>query len=558
MANYFGLLPAQFTRKAIDFISSNYQNPTGNPIKTLTLIALSIFGVILIRGVLLFFMRQTIIVMSRHIEYDMKNEIYAHYQQLDMQFYARSNTGDLMNRISEDVGRVRMYTGPAIMYLVNIIVLVVVVLIAMLHVNLKLTLVVLAPLPLLVLLIYYVQNIINEQSEQVQQSLSTLSTSVQESFAGIRIIKSFAAEKLFFNQFNNHARNYFNQSMKLARINALFIPAIMLLVGISSITVIYYGGLLVESKQITFGNIAEFVIYLNMLMWPVGMMGWIIALIQRADASQRRINEFLYTEPAIDSNHQGKTYSEIEFVQFQDVSFGFSKKTMDLQHLNFSLQKGQTVAILGSTGSGKTTIANLISKMIEPTHGSILVNQSSVNELQTAWWRNQIGYVTQDVLLFSDTIFNNIIFGYGNAPADEVIKASKMAMIFDEVEHFKDGFNTMLGERGVNLSGGQKQRLAIARAIVRNPQIMILDDCLSALDTQTEEKLIQNLIPFLKDRITLILSHRVSSVKYADQIIIIENGGIIEQGTHETLVQLNGIYAGMLTNQQLSDNSMSS
>ncbi len=252
------------------------------------------------------------------------------------------------------------------------------------------------------------------------------------------------------------------------------------------------------------------------------------------------------------------TFSEIAFVKFQDVSFSFSKKVMDLQHLNFSLQKGQTVAILGSTGSGKTTIANLISKMIEPDQGSILVNQSPISELQTAWWRNQIGYVTQDVLLFSDTIFNNILFGNSHATTEEVMKASKMAMIYDEVEYFKEGFNTMLGERGVNLSGGQKQRLAIARAIVRNPQIMILDDCLSALDTQTEEKLIQNLIPFLKDRITLILSHRVSSVKYADQIIIIENGCIIEQGTHESLVQLNGIYAGMLTNQQLSDNSITS
>jgi len=550
-ANYFGLLPAQITRKAIDFISTGTHHNYSDSAKTLTLYALGIFGVVFLRGVLLFLMRQTIIVMSRHIEFDMKNEIYDQYQKLDMHFYSKANTGDLMNRISEDVSRVRMYTGPAIMYLVNITVMIIVVFIAMMNISPGLTLVVIFPLPILVILIYYVQKIINTKSEKVQVALSELSTNVQESFAGIRIVKSFSKEHVFAGLFYNQAKNYFNQTMQLARINALFIPAIMLLVGISSVTVIYYGGILVDKKQITYGNIAEFVIYLNMLMWPVGMLGWIITLIQRADASQRRINSFLHTEPEIKHNNTGKIPDKIKSIELKNISFSFGKnKDFVLEDINLQLSAGKVIAVVGTTGSGKTTIANLMSRLYDPTHGEVLVNDIPLKNINLEWWRRQVGFITQDVLLFSDTIANNIAFGTKEYSQESLIEAAKTAMVYDEIVHFKDGFYTMLGERGVNLSGGQKQRISIARAIMKKPQFLILDDCLSALDTGTEEQLLQNLLPYFQHSTTLILGHRISSVKHADEIIVLHQGKILERGTHLSLIQQNGFYS-KLVNEQL-------
>ncbi|HRB38724.1 MAG TPA: ABC transporter transmembrane domain-containing protein, partial [Bacteroidia bacterium] len=443
LANYFGLLPAQITRKAIDFISTGTHHNYSDSAKTLTFYALGIFGVVFLRGVLLFLMRQTIIVMSRHIEFDMKNEIYDQYQKLDMHFYAHANTGDLMNRISEDVSRVRMYTGPAIMYLVNITVMIIVVFIAMMNISPGLTLVVLFPLPLLVILIYYVQKIINTKSEKVQEALSTLSTNVQESFAGIRIVKSFSKENDFAALFHNQAKNYFTQTMQLARINALFIPAIMLLVGISSVTVIYYGGILVDEKQITYGNIAEFVIYLNMLMWPVGMLGWIITLIQRADASQRRINSFLHTEPEIQCNNTGIVPDKIKSIELNNISFSFGKNNDSaLENINLQLSTGKVIAVVGTTGSGKTTIANLMSRLYDPTQGEILVNDIPLKNINLEWWRRQVGFITQDVLLFSDTIANNIAFGIKEYNSETLTEAAKTAMVYEEIVHFKDGFNT--------------------------------------------------------------------------------------------------------------------
>ncbi len=550
LSNYFGLLPARFTREALDYITA-YKNGLGESIPVfnrISFFALTILGVVLLRGVFMFFMRQTIIVMSRHVEYDMKNEIFDQYQRLDMNFYARSNTGDLMNRISEDVSRVRMYTGPALMYIVNIAIMLVMVFVAMVRINVPLTLLVLSPLPVLVIMVYYVQNMINRKSEQVQETLSDLSTNVQETFSGVRIIKSFATENVFSNLFVKRAKEYYSKSMDLARIHALFYPAILLLVGLSSVGIIYYGGILVNEHKITYGNVAEFVIYLNMLMWPVGSLGWTITLIQRADASQRRINEFLNLQPEIVNNHKVVPENVSAPITFKNVSYEYPEKEVFALHdINFTINAGETIAIIGTTGSGKTTLANLLVRIYDATSGSVYIGADNICDLDLQNLRQRIGFITQDVLLFSDTIANNISFGspYEDAAdlRSRVEDAAKKAYVYDEIMRFKSGFETMLGERGISLSGGQKQRVSIARALIKDPDILILDDCLSAVDTYTEEVIMKNLETFLEKRTAIILGHRVSSVKYADRILVLDKGTIVEEGTHSQLIQLGGFYS---------------
>lgn len=554
LANYFGLVPARITREALDYITEHTSAAvlpalrSVDRIEVISMYALTILGVVLLRGVFMFFMRQTIIVMSRHVEYDMKNEIFDQYQRLDMNFYARSNTGDLMNRISEDVSRVRMYTGPALMYIVNIALMLIMVFVAMIRINVPLTLLVLSPLPVLVIMVYYVQNMINRKSEQVQETLSDLSTNVQETFSGVRIIKSFASENVFSNLFVKRAKDYYSKSMDLARIHALFYPAILLLVGLSSVGIIYYGGILVNEHKITYGNVAEFVIYLNMLMWPVGSLGWTITLIQRADASQRRINEFLDLKPEI-TNRQKVTSESLSLpISFKNVNYQYPEKDVfALHNINLTIHPGETIAIIGTTGSGKTTLANLLVRIHDATSGTVTIGDNNICDVDLQWLRQRIGFITQDVLLFSDSIANNISFGLPEESSADlrsrVEDAARKAYVYDEVMRFKDGFETLLGERGISLSGGQKQRVSIARALIKDPDILILDDCLSAVDTYTEEVIMKNLESFLEKRTAIILGHRISSVKYADRILVLDKGTIVEEGTHNDLIQLGGFYS---------------
>lgn len=554
ISNYFAVWPAKVVRYALDYVTESYalyKVFEGGDLSTsifkeletgvLILGALMII-MALLRGFFLFLVRQTIIVMSRKIEYDLKNEVYEQYQSLPLSFYRRNNTGDLMNRISEDVSRVRMYLGPAIMYGVNLLILFPMVIYEMLSVNVELTLYALLPLPLLSVGIYFVNNIINKRSEEIQRSLSTLSTFVQEAFSGIRVIKSFVREKDSAQTFRKESEDYKHKSLRLIFVNALFFPLIMALIGLSVILTIYIGGNQVILGQISYGNIAEFVIYVNMLTWPVTSLGWITSIIQRAAASQKRINEFLKEKSSIVSTEN--VVDDIAGnIVFQDVQFTYPDSgIVALKDINFEVKAGQSIAIIGTTGSGKSTIANLISRMYDPTDGQITVDGRDIRSFNLSSLRTQIGYVPQDIFLFSDTIANNIGFGGDDITAERIRQAAADADLLKNIESFPKGFETMLGERGITLSGGQKQRASIARAIVRNPSILILDDALSAVDTNTENTILNSLAKIMKDRTSVIISHRVSSAKLADKIIVLDDGYIIEQGTNESLLAQNGVY----------------
>lgn len=553
ISNIFGIVPAIVVREALDLVRANintYKTFDGfelqNEIYELFAWSVLLAGIIILvlavlRGVFLFFTRQTIIVMSRRVEYDLKNEIYAHYQTLPLSFYRQNNTGDLLARISEDVSRVRMYLGPAIMYGINLVTLFLLVIPYMFSVNPKLALFALIPLPILSVSIYFVNNLINRQSEQIQRSLSSLSTFVQEAFSGIRVIKAFCREEDSVRNFSEQSEDYRIKSIRLAFIHSLFFPLIVSMIGLSTILTIFIGGIEVLSGRATIGNIAEFVIYVNMLTWPVTSLGWITSIIQRAAASQKRINEFLDQKTDILSSHNLETNLE-GHLEFINVDFVYKDSGIHaLKDISFQVTPGESIAIIGTTGSGKSTIANLICRMYEPTKGSIKVDHRDIEQYQLANLRGQIGYVPQDVFLFSDTIEKNINFGNGDLSMDKVLKAAQEADLGD-IETFPDGFNTSIGERGITLSGGQKQRISIARAIAREPKILILDDCLSAVDTKTENTILNSMKRIMEGRTTVIISHRVSSAKLANRILVLDDGELIEQGTHDELLKLEGTY----------------
>lgn len=525
----------------------------------ITLIALILAGlylfVSLLKGVFLFFTRQTIIVMSRLIEFDLKNEIYDHYQRLSLAFYRRNNTGDLMNRISEDVSKVRMYLGPAIMYAINLVVLMILAVWAMVSVNLELTIYVLLPLPVLSLSVYYVSRMINERSERVQRQQSHLSTLVQEAFSGIRVMKAFNRERDSRDQFQKECNAYKVKQLDLVKVDALFMPAIILLIGLSTIITIYVGGLKAIAGEITVGNIAEFVIYVNMLTWPFASVGWVTSIVQQAAASQTRINEFLHTDPEIVPPAVAPSSIEGE-VEFDRVSFVYPNSgIVALKEVSFKIKQGETLAIIGHTGSGKSTLANLLCRNFDASSGEIRIDGKPIQHINLDSLRSQIGYVPQDVFLFSDSIGNNIAFGVDDEELKQSLieEAAKDAYVAHNIADFPKGYDTILGERGINLSGGQKQRISIARAIARKPSILIFDDCLSAVDTQTEEIILGNLKRVMDNRTTLLISHRVSTVKLAERILVMENGEIIESGNHAELVLKGGAYAELNEMQLLED-----
>lgn len=518
------------------------------------LLAVLYIIVYLIKGIFLFFTRQTIIVMSRLIEYDQKNEIYAHYQKLSMAFYRRNNTGDLMNRISEDVSKVRMYLGPAVMYSLNLVVLVVMVVGKMFMVDPELSLYALSPLPFMSVAIYYISNSINKRSEAVQRQQSALSSLVQDSISGIRVIKSYNRETQREAQFTSESDNYKTTALSLVKVDALFMPIITLLVGLSTVLTIYIGGIKVNAGELEVKQIFTFVFYVNMLTWPFASVGWVSSLVQKAEASQERINAFLNEEPEIQNPNDAALKVEGK-IEFKDVSFTYPESGVKaLKNLSFTIEPGETLAVTGRTGSGKSTLANLLLRHYDAASGQILIDGKPINTLNLNALRKQIGYVPQEVFLFSDSIRNNIGFGMdglGDNFDQTVTSAALDAGVHDNIVDFPKGYETKLGERGLNLSGGQKQRISIARAIIKDPAILIFDDCLSAVDTQTEELILGNLRKLMQGKSSIIISHRISTIKHADKIIVLDQGSIVEAGTHAELLANGGMYARIYRKQLL-------
>ena len=557
LANFFKIFPAQLIRQALNLITdklkgtkiinesflSDYIQDMTTP-KIVLLYAAIIFGIAIITGIFTFFQRQTIIIMSRLIEFDLKNEIFNHYQKLDITFYKENNTGDIMNRISEDVMKTRMYLGPAIMYSFGLLSLFVMVVPVMFSINVKLAIYSLTPLPILSVIIYLVSARINRQSEKVQAKLSDITTLSQETYSGIRILKTYVKESFFISKLDSENEAYRMYSMDLVKTNSFFFPVMMLLIGLSTIFTIYIGGNEYIAGNIEIGHILEFVIYVNMLTWPVTAIGWVTSIIQRAAASQTRINAFLNTQPNVKNtatenlNLKGK-------ITFKNVFFTYPESGLTaLKNISFEIKKGKTLAIIGKTGSGKSSIISLLMRNYDVNEGEILIDDNNLKTININQLRENTGVVPQDVFLFSDTIENNIAFGYKNKLPDRTIieKAAKDAAIYSSIIELPKGFETKIGERGVTLSGGQKQRVSIARAIIKNPQILIFDDCLSAVDTETEDIILTNLKKIMKDKTSIIISHRISSVKNADSILVLNEGEIIEQGTHEELLNIKGNY----------------
>jgi len=524
-----------------------------NPANKILFTGITLFIIAIISGFFMFLMRQTIIVMSRHIEYDQKNEIFTHYQKLDTNFYKTHSTGDLMNRIADDVSKVRMYSGPAIMYFINLAAVLAFSIFFMFKASPKLTLVALAPLPVLAIAIYFVNTIINKKSERIQSLLSDLTTNAQESYSGIRVIKSFVQEKAMLGFFKKNSEAYRDNALSLAKTEAIYFPSMALLIGLSTLITIMVGSLDVVNNVpgASVGRIAEFVMYIQMLTFPVSAIGWTASMTQRAATSQRRINEFLHTEPGIKNETAPVTTPLEGNISLTNVDFIYPHTGIHaLKDFSLQINKGEKVAIVGRTGSGKSTVAQLLLHMYEPQKGMIAFDGIPVNKFDIHSLRLQISYVPQDIFLFSETVRNNIRFGVDDASDEDVIAAAKQASIHTEIERFQNGYDTLIGERGVTLSGGQKQRISIARALIKNPEIVIFDDCLSAVDARTEKEIIGNLYRFLKGRTAIIITHRIFSLFDFDKIIVLDDGKIVEQGTHSQLLALNGYYADMYKRQQ--------
>ena len=547
ISTIFALYPAEFVRHSFDNIQDNLSNSAiENSIHT-TLLKYGGLIVLfaIMKGIFMFFMRQTIIVMSRRIEFDLKNEIYRKYQDLSLSFYKKNNTGDLMNRITEDVNRVRMYLGPAMMYAINMFFLFSLVIWKMFSINTTLTLYVLIPFPVLAFAVYYVSNQINRKSEVVQSKLSDLTSISQETFSAINVIKIFRNEENSFKYFYSECKNYTKKQLQLVSIEAWFFPLIILLIGISTITTIYIGGLESFEGNITTGNIAEFIIYVNMLTWPVASVGWVTSLVQRAEASMERINEFLDTKSEIVNPTTERT-DIIGDIQFENISFTYPDTGIQaLKNINFTLKENETLGIFGKTGSGKSTIANLMCRLYDSSEGDISFGGKNIKKLNLSDLRRKIGYVPQDGFLFSGTVNENISFGKDEFTEEEIKQAARIAEIDDEIENFPKKYDTIIGERGVQLSGGQRQRISIARAIFINPAIFIFDDSLSAIDANKEQKILKNLKNKTENNTNIIISHRTSSLKNANHIIVLDDGSISEEGTHNDLIQKNGFYAQM-------------
>lgn len=563
ISNVFGIYIPDFVGRAFNEITDGVSLVNSSDSETVDLFKnkLLTYGSYVLlfaiaKGFFMFLMRQTVIVSSRNIEFDLKNEIFNHYQKLDQSFYTKNRTGDIINRISEDVSKVRMFLGPAVMYSINLSIMLVLVISKMVSVSPSLTLYAILPMPILAVTIFIVSNKINVKSLKVQESLATISNISQETFTGIRLIKSHVLESELTKRSFKANEQYKDDQMSLTKTQSLFFPLMILLIGLCTLIVIYFGGKEVIAGRMSKGTIAEFVIYINMLTWPVASIGWVSSITYTAAASQKRINEFLKTEPKI-KNTETKTYDINGDIKFKDVDFIYEESGVHaLKQINMFIKEGETIGIIGKTGSGKTTLAQLICRIFDVTTGELVIADRNIKDHNLNQLRQDIAYVPQDVFLFSDTIKNNIAFGVEGATQEEVEAAAKKACVYENIINFKEGFESNIGERGISLSGGQKQRISLARAMMKNPKLLILDDCLSAVDTETEHSIIKSLKSWMKGRTSIIISHRVSSIQHADKIIVLENGTIAEIGTHESLLENKKYYASVYKKQQIKESQL--